>query len=1279
MNLKILFCVLLFLFISITLFPQSDIKNITPVSPTAGSILKYGEQPVSLYSGIPNITIPIFEAMEKQVRLPISLSYHAGGNKVESIASSVGLGWTISGIPSITRSVQGIADESTGGFLSLFEGKTAKQLYEERTLSSIQEVRWRNYIRQVHSKELDSEPDIFYYNLIGKSGKFFYSQEEQRFITYPTRDIKILFDGIYFTIIDDDGAKYYFTDRELQSVSGSYQVSPTVSSWNITEIKDANNVDIVRFTYNTEQQNFRNVRSNKKYYWYAGPLYCLDSGSWPSEKNEVTTVSSASLRISSINFPSGQINFIPTVSQRQDLSGGYAIDKIEVKNFNGELTKLFQLNYKYLTSSSSGYPCAGIDLTDSKWLLLESLEEKSLTVSNEKLTHSFEYNESIVPPCRTTAAQDFWGFYNGKTGNLSLLPKMAIMFPGHSAPSQIGDGDRHIDPAYTQFCILKKIIYPTGGFSTFEYENNLVPESEQGVAYTYRQKGHGLGMPAEITTNTYTENFTINNPTDVFLNGNNVNGGSFLNIYSGGFGCSLLAGGNSCGNIKIRGTSPNNSGILITIYGNQPNNTYKNEGQYIPNGDYVMEASFNQDPINFQNFYLSVNWYERNASATPSGTKFGPGLRIKKITTGDGVTPQWIEKNYRYTSTLSGNITTGRLVADSRLNYIEDLIVNLRAAMETQSGTILCDAEAFYKQLVAYSSTPALTHTGSYVGYSKVYIQEKNNNEKGLIVTEFENIPDQFSAQFPYEPLPSNEHIRGLQKRQQIESKEGMLISMNENKYTEYTNNVKSFALKISSRHVDLYGPSRNPYPLIPESFVPYELLSTRAELTETDDYKYSSSSESIQQTTNNVFSNLHTRLIEKNYLTSKGETKKINFKYPSDLSDQRTVYQEMITRNILTPVIEEKQTNVTSNKELSKNITDYHLFQENVIIGPRLIQSSIKGNTLQTEFKVDLYDSRANILQHTNRDGIVTSFVWGYKQIYPIAKITGATYADVLMALSQSDQNLAYLQSLNEAALKAELDKLRNNLKNSKPTAQVFTYTYKPLIGMHTQTDPNGRTTYYEYDGFQRLQFIKDQDGNIVKKFCYNYAGQQIDCFGNNTAPNWQTIAGTSGCEPCAANNNFNAGNLRHQEKDNNPLSATYNQTRWVNDGLSINCPVEVWQNTATAIRCKKDALNQNTGEQEQEQKDINLCSPTYNLLRWVVIGTDVNACPLPPPCGGTCSGEGKKCIDNRCERGVRVYTGSTYIGGVQYCIYHYEFSDGSWSGDYYQLASGGQNCAIQ
>lgn len=53
---------------------------------------------------------------------------------------------------------------------------------------------------------------------------------------------------------------------------------------------------------------------------------------------------------------------------------------------------------------------------------------------------------------------------------------------------------------------------------------------------------------------------------------------------------------------------------------------------------------------------------------------------------------------------------------------------------------------------------------------------------------------------------------------------------------------------------------------------------------------------------------------------------------------------------------------------------------------------------------------------------------------------------------------------------------------------ALMTTFTHDPLIGMTSQTDPNGIITYYEYDDFGRLKMIKDNQEKVVETYKYNY-----------------------------------------------------------------------------------------------------------------------------------------------------------------------------------------------
>jgi YD repeat-containing protein len=51
-----------------------------------------------------------------------------------------------------------------------------------------------------------------------------------------------------------------------------------------------------------------------------------------------------------------------------------------------------------------------------------------------------------------------------------------------------------------------------------------------------------------------------------------------------------------------------------------------------------------------------------------------------------------------------------------------------------------------------------------------------------------------------------------------------------------------------------------------------------------------------------------------------------------------------------------------------------------------------------------------------------------------------------------------------------------------------MTTYTYTPGVGVISATDPNGISTYYEYDFFWRLKNVRDKDKQIIKNFSYGY-----------------------------------------------------------------------------------------------------------------------------------------------------------------------------------------------
>ena len=78
-----------------------------PQSPNVASLGQFGNYGVSHFTGIPDISIPIFEATSGDLEVPITLSYHSSGVKPTEVASWVGLGWSLSAGGQISRSIRG--------------------------------------------------------------------------------------------------------------------------------------------------------------------------------------------------------------------------------------------------------------------------------------------------------------------------------------------------------------------------------------------------------------------------------------------------------------------------------------------------------------------------------------------------------------------------------------------------------------------------------------------------------------------------------------------------------------------------------------------------------------------------------------------------------------------------------------------------------------------------------------------------------------------------------------------------------------------------------------------------------------------------------------------------------------------------------------------------------------------------------------------------------------------------------------------------------------------
>lgn len=179
----------------------------------------------------------------------------------------------------------------------------------------------------------------------------------------------------------------------------------------------------------------------------------------------------------------------------------------------------------------------------------------------------------------------------------------------------------------------------------------------------------------------------------------------------------------------------------------------------------------------------------------------------------------------------------------------------------------------------------------------------------------------------------------------------------------------------------------------------------------------------------------------------------------------------------------------VSSNKSAERIIFGQAMEYDNVgnVIKSYSFNKGEIGNTSSQVYVPNDYEEMTNLIydngkpvQVWNKSGEATTYIWGLKGQYPVAKIEGKARAGINQSLLQAVENATYAQ------LPGKLDELRND--PSVDGAMLTTYTYKPLAGVETITDPKNDKMTFHYDAFGRLDYVEDRDGNILSENEYHY-----------------------------------------------------------------------------------------------------------------------------------------------------------------------------------------------
>lgn len=472
------------------------LPNIIPPSPEAGALGRFGAWPVSQYTGVPNISIPLYNIKVGNFTLPIQLSYHAGGVKIDDVSSSVGTGWALNAGGAITRTIVGLQDDGLNGLIDQHRmGVHVKSSYDLTGLVNKDDY---VFLRKVLDQQIDVEPDVYYFNFAGMSGRFYFDSVGV-FHSVPANNLKIIRSPIQdalagspasdlWIIADQTGNTYFFGSNVQdamfvagngieQTAIGKPPYQPQTTAWYMTQIVLANRADTIRFEYTAKSETYYLPRTQSFRYLEFQPTTppAQGNGTWPSvaKANQILFngdnvppvpfarfLTTGNSSLSRITWREGEID-MRSNTIRQDMlnSSGKMLDSIYVYDWKGIKLRSFGFNYSYV---------------GQRYYLDSLIGSGQNGVSPQK--YSFEYIQRQILPASeflsnsnsSSYAQDHWGYCNG-TGNPSLLP------PSTKMPSIVSTyltANRQPDNERMQYGSLQKITYPTGGFTIFQYEAN---------------------------------------------------------------------------------------------------------------------------------------------------------------------------------------------------------------------------------------------------------------------------------------------------------------------------------------------------------------------------------------------------------------------------------------------------------------------------------------------------------------------------------------------------------------------------------------------------------------------------------------------------------------------------------------------------------------------------------------------------------------------------------------------------------------------------------------
>ncbi len=1055
------------------------IPSITPPSPTAYKFSTFGNIPLNGSTGGFSYSIPIYTIKDKDITLPISVDYYSAGVKIDELSGIVGTDWNLNAGGVISRVMRGKPDEE------------AKRWYPQNISGGIEFDRKVNQAADIYT-DIDTDRDWFSFNVNGISGTFYFDENLKPIVS--SKDFVVVqysTSGI-FTIIDKEGYQYLFNEVEKirsSSITDKNEENPPkthISSWFLSKIISPLKNEIT-FVY--KDNDFAYVPGTSTSLTWDTQCNGLGfSGIVFSYHDAVSFSNVMSKVLTEIQFSNQSVLFDYN-TDRKDGRGVY-LKNISIVSQNNTVLKKFSFEYDSEYTNRQ-HPISIVNTIDNiryrlflKSILLEGENKESLN------QYTFDYYEKDKLPIRLSYSKDEFGYYNGADNSIIINsqvkkdPYISSLLTQYNGNSYVG-ANRETNPNMVYYGMLKQITYPTGGYTLINYEANST--IGQGTLQKYQETSlyvtKGNDIPASENSKTFT--FTSNGEPIYFTASGELRDGE--SDYHDQYRIIIK---NLTNNKEILNRSALFGEVLKTEnFSSNDLLPIRLEKGTVCEVKIILESKdFN---LSSANVLLKYNGYTTYFDQTI----FNGGARVKEISdyTDDVIA---IRRSFFYNKiNLFPSLKT-------TLNNIirPDLYIKI-------TYPISCSSNSMIGKIILSSSDIDLHYNhrkqSSYYTAITEFI-EKNNSGNGAIEREFHDITQDYAADrmysknILYAPYSNgSEAYSGLVIKESYFKKKDDKYLLKKKKEYNYT----SLNLEMLSSYI-----FQKDYPLNFGYLYPFTLedsiisISGSRYFNYVENVKCSSTLESIYENSDSLkiktdytySGSPYFNLKKETTTNSDGSTQIKNYQYSPDLTGQLSNMDKLVTNNrVGIPITTESKTKNTAGTELQTTFTktayqEKSFTKSNGTSVNLLLPESIYTPT-STDKRITFtnYDEFGNIIYYILDDATKVVYLWGYNGQYPIAEIKNATYDQVKAALGVAPE------SLSSAAIpdyiKIEALRTNTNLLN----ALITTYTYKPLIGILTATDPRGVVTSYEYDSFNRLSGIKDANGKLINTYDYHYQNQ--------------------------------------------------------------------------------------------------------------------------------------------------------------------------------------------